>query len=162
MAKGRTFYTQIGITKKDLNEMSGCMAAMIFIPIYLIVDGIKIICSIIVGISNAIMKINRKTKYKKFNNRNITNNEIVKVYNAENIVDKKYKIIEYKKTSKNGYYAHIRLFFDKNKYYDYKIETLCSYETPSIITDALKLKLYDDALCNYQRSLFSKSKDTNQ
>ena len=38
MTKGRDFFSLIGITKKDRNEMAGCMVAMFFIPIYLVID----------------------------------------------------------------------------------------------------------------------------
>lgn len=42
MAKGRDFFTQIGITKKDRNEMAGCMALMIIIPFWIIIIGTAI------------------------------------------------------------------------------------------------------------------------
>lgn len=64
----RDFYTRIGITKKDRKEMAGCMAAMIFLPITVIVEGIPMIVS-------AINKIANKIENKKLKNTSIVKNK---------------------------------------------------------------------------------------
>lgn len=72
--------------------------------------------------------------------------------NPSKLVGKEtYKIVEYRKTGNNGYYAHVRLYFINDKYYDYKIEAICSYETYPYITDNLKNNLFNDAVWHYEQ-----------
>lgn len=76
----RSHLSQIGITKKDQDEMAGCMVAIIFIPIYLIVDGIKIFSSIITSVFKFI---NQKATIQQKEDNNYDKNKIVpkrKVY----------------------------------------------------------------------------------
>lgn len=47
MAKGRDVLTDMGITKKDRKEISGCLTYMIVFPIYMIIKGIRAIISLI-------------------------------------------------------------------------------------------------------------------
>ena len=74
MSKDRDYFTKIGITKKDRKEMAGCMATMIFIPIYLIIDSIKTFCSITTNIIKFIERrknISQEDKNYKEDNKTI-------------------------------------------------------------------------------------------
>lgn len=97
MSRQRDFFTQIGITKKDRNEMSGCMASMIVVPIYLIIDGIKTIGAIVIGIINIISNCIKKQDLKEKQLKIQENTVKQKI-----IGSKKYPSLKIKKTKEEN------------------------------------------------------------
>lgn len=118
MAKGKNFYTKIGITKKDLNEMAGCISAMIFIPIYLIIDLIKMFYSVITNIINFLKQ--RRITQQEEKNRNYKNDKKItkkQVYHKSKPVFHQSPPLEFRAYKENNYLILENDYF-KLKYYE--------------------------------------------
>lgn len=131
MSKGRDYFTQIGITKKDRDEMAGCMTAMILIPIYLIIDGIKILYSIVTNVINFIEQrrsIQQEDKGKNYKG----DKKIIKkqIYHKNKTVFHQIPPVEFRTYNEEDYlilendYFKLKYhkFYESNYIFDYKLK----------------------------------------
>lgn len=123
MSKKRDYFTQIGITKKDRDEMAGCITAMFFIPIYLLINSIKMLYSIITNVINFIEQrrsIPQEDKDKIYKE----NKRIIKkqIYHKNKTVFHQIPPIEFRTYKEDNY------LILENDYFKLKYYTLTEYD----------------------------------